>query len=78
MQLLVTRLTFRLTCIYVTIETTGVWNNQVIDFIAELRRQITEITGEVKETAYLFQQVSVAVQRGNMLYFTGSFITEDV
>ena len=59
-------------------ETTGVWNNQATEFITELGRRMTEVTGEVKETTYLFQQVSVAIQRGNMLCFTGSFITEDV
>ena len=61
----------------VAIETTGVWNQQASEFLTELGRRITEVTGEMKETIYLFQQVSVAIQRGNMLCFTGSFITEN-
>ena len=58
-------------------ETTGSMKHQARELITEVGRRITEITGEVKESIYLFQQVSVAIQRGDMLCFTGSFVTED-
>ena len=62
----------------VAIETSSVLSIQAIELLTELGKRIFEITGEVKETTYLFQQVSVAIQRGNMLCFTGSFVTNDV
>ena len=62
----------------VAIETSGVLIIQARELLTELEKRIFEITGEVKETTYLFQQVSVAIQRGNMLCFTGSFVTNDV
>ena len=62
----------------VAIETSGVLSFQARELLTELGKRIFEITGEVKETTYLFQQVSVAMQRGNMLCFTGSFVTNDV
>ena len=61
----------------IAIETTGAMNQLASELITEIGRRITEVTGEVKESIYLFQQVSVAIQRGKMLCFTGSFVTED-
>ena len=60
----------------IAIETAGVWNNQAREFIKELGKRITTVTGEIKETSYIFQQVSVAIQRCNMLSFIGSFTTD--
>ena len=60
----------------IAIETAGVWNSQAREFITELGKRITTVTGEIKETSYIFQQVSVAIQRGNMLSFIGSFTTD--
>ena len=62
----------------VAVETIGVWNNEAMAFIAEFGRRITETTGDIKETVYLYQQIFVAIQRGNMPCFAGSFITADV
>ena len=60
----------------IAIETAGVWNSQARGFIKELGKRITTVIGEVRETSYIFQQVSVAIQRGNMLSFIGSFTTD--
>ena len=62
----------------VTTETSGVLSIQARELLTELGKRIFKITGEMKETTYLFQQMSVAIQRGNMLCFTGSFVTNDV
>ena len=61
----------------IAIETAGVWDRQASDFINELGKRITVITGDRKESNYLFQQISVAIQRGNMLSFERSFDTEE-
>ena len=47
----------------IAIETAGVWNSQAREFIKELGKRITTFTGEITETSYIFQQVSVAIQR---------------
>ena len=60
----------------IAIETAGVWNRQAREFIKELGKRITTVIGEIKETSYIFQQVSVAIQRGNMLSFIGLFTTD--
>ena len=60
----------------IAIETAGVWNSQAGEFINELGKRITTVTGEVRETSYIFQQISVAIHRGNMLSFSGSFTTD--
>ena len=62
----------------VAIETSGVLIIHARELLTELEKRICEITGDVKETTYLFQQVPVAIQRGNMLCFTGSFVINDV
>ena len=45
----------------IAMETTGAMNHQASELITEIGRRITEVTGEVKESIYLFQQVSVAI-----------------
>ena len=46
-------------------ETTGVWCTEGAEFLNELGRRTSVITGDKHETAYLFQRLSVAIQRGN-------------
>ena len=60
----------------IAIETAGVWNSQAREFIKELEKRITTVTGEVRETSYIFQQILVAIQRGNMVSFIGPFTTD--
>ena len=57
----------------VAIETAGCWDARASEFIMKLGRRITEVTGEQQESKYLFQQISVAVQRGNMLAIEGTY-----
>ena len=45
----------------IAIETAGVWNNQAREFIKELGKRITTVTGEVRETSYILQQISLAI-----------------
>ena len=61
----------------IAIETSGVLSMQAKELLTELGKRMFEIIGDVKETTYFFQQISVAIQRGNMLCFTGSFVTND-
>jgi hypothetical protein len=55
------------------IETLGVWNADGDSFLCDLGSKICDITGDPRETSFLFQRLSVAVQRGNAASFSGSF-----
>ena len=61
------------THIFVTIavETSGAWCNQSAQFIEDL--SINAITNDPLETTYLFQRLSVALQRGNAVAFSNTF-----
>ena len=49
----------------VAIETADTWHHQAVELFQELGRRATIITGNSRETIYLFQQLSVALQKGN-------------
>ena len=58
------------------IETGGAWNEKAVEFISEVGRRITEVTKEQQETMFLFQRISVALQRGNAIAFRNTFPSE--
>jgi len=43
-----------------------------IELIQEIGRRITTVTEDTKETTFLFQRLSVALQRGNAVSFHGT------
>ena len=53
-------------------ETLGAWGTQATSFISELGRRLSAITGDVRETSYLRQRLSVAIQRGNAIACRGT------
>ena len=50
-------------------DTAGNWHHQAVELVLELGRRATIITGDSRETTYLFQQLSVALQKGNTVSF---------
>jgi hypothetical protein len=60
----------------VAIETGGTWNNLAIELVQEVGRRVTVITQESRETVFLFQRMSMALQRGNAVSFQGTFTNE--
>ena len=60
----------------VSIEIGGSWNENAIELVQEIRKRITVITEDSKETFFLFQRLSLALQRGNVVSFVGTFPTE--
>ena len=58
------------------IETSGAWNSQAIELAEEIGRRTSVITGNPLETLYLFQRISIAIQRGNAVSFTSTFKIE--
>ena len=49
----------------IAVETLGSWGTEGLHFIKCIGKKIQEITGEKRSTFYLFQSISVAIQRGN-------------
>ena len=60
------------TFVPIAVETFGAWAEESLKFIKDLGRRVTSVTKEVRETTFLFQRLSVAIQRGNAISFRGS------
>jgi len=56
------------------VETLGPINSTGLQFLSELGRRITEITGDPREKAFLLQRLSITIQRFNAICFQGSFL----
>jgi len=54
----------------------GIWNHQTVEIAQELGRRMTAVTEDPREATYLFQRLSVALQRGNAVSFHSTFTTE--
>jgi len=48
----------------VAVETAGSWNGLAIELVQEIGRRITTITEDARETVFLFQRLSMALQQG--------------
>ena len=55
------------TFISLAFETLGDWREQARKFISELGRRISEVTKDTRETEFLHQRISIAIQRGNAI-----------
>jgi hypothetical protein len=61
------------TFIPVAFETFGPINAKGADFLRDLGRRLSAITGDKRETSFLFQRLSICIQRFNSICFQGSF-----
>ena len=59
----------------IAIETAGTWDKRAIQLIDQIDRRCMIETDDQRETAYLYQRISIAIQRGNALAFTHTFDT---
>ena len=60
----------------VAFETLGPINQSVIDFISEIGRRLEQASGDARERCFLFQRLSITVQRFNSVAFRGSFFLD--
>jgi len=58
------------------IETAGTWHEIAIEFTQEIGMRITTTTEDTRETTFLFQRFSMALQRGNAVSFHNTMVTE--
>jgi len=56
------------------VETAGVWHEMAIELTQEIARRITTVTEDTRETTFLFQRLSMALQRGNAVAFRNTII----
>ena len=49
-------------------------NNDGLEFIGDLGRRITQVTDDIRESAFLFQRLSVLIQRYNVVAIQGTFV----
>jgi len=57
----------------VAIDTGGTWHHQVVELLQEIGRRTANITGDARVSTFLFQQLSVALPRGNAVSFQNTF-----
>jgi len=60
----------------IAIETAGAWHDMAIELVPEIGRLTTVITQDTRETVFLSQRLSLALQRGNAVSFLNTMNTE--
>ena len=60
----------------VAFETLGPINQSGVDFISEIGRRLEQASGDARECCFLFQRLSITVQRFNFVAFRGGFFLD--
>ena len=61
------------TFIPVAVETLGPINNAGLEFLSDLGRRISQVSNDHRESAFLFQRLSVLIQRFHAVAIQGTF-----
>jgi len=61
----------------ITVVTLGLINESACDFLHLLAKKISQQSGDERKTAFLFQRLSILVQRFNSVLLHDSFIHDD-
>ena len=68
---------FDLACMHhfvaVVVEMAGAMGSDALDFFADIGSRVRAVTNEAQSCAFILQQVSVALQRGNAASVLGTF-----
>ena len=48
-------------------ETMGSWGESSLGFLKDLGSRVAAVSGDKRETSWLFQRLSIAIQRGNAI-----------
>ena len=57
-------------------ESLGPINSSAVSFLSDLGWQTAEVSGEIREGSFLFQQLSVLIQRFNAVLLHDCFVDE--
>ncbi|PSN51542.1 hypothetical protein C0J52_09914 [Blattella germanica] len=58
----------------VTIETSGTWGIEGLNFIKEIGQRISRVSKNSKSTSFLIQRISITLQRGNVASTLGHYL----
>ena len=58
----------------IALETLGPFSKTALDFLIDLGRRLSVATGDRREGSFLFQRLSIALQRFNSVAFRDSFV----
>jgi len=61
----------------IAVENLGEFSSSSSDFISTLGHKISSVSGEERETSFLFQRLSVALQRFNAVLLHDTFDPQD-
>jgi hypothetical protein len=61
----------------IALESLGPMTPSALDFVAEVGRRISHLSGEEHETAFLFQRIAVAIQRFNSVLLHDNLLVHD-
>jgi len=61
----------------IAFETLGQINSTGIDFLSDFGSRLEQVSGDARERSFLYQRLSVIVQRFNAVAFRGSFVCAD-
>jgi len=61
----------------ITMETLGPMNDSAYEFFEILGRKITDVSGDSEEISFLFQRLSVIIQRFKAALFRDTFTLHD-
>jgi len=61
----------------IAVETLGGFNTSARHLLDDLGRRISENTGEARETSFLYQRISILVQRFNVVLLPDSLLATD-
>src|SRR6218665_4125621 len=59
------------------LETLGPINCEGLTFFSELGQKLRATTGELRKTTFLFQRISITIQRFNVVAFSGTYAGKD-
>ena len=61
----------------IALETLGSMNSSTVSFFSDLSRRISTISGDIRESSYLFQRIAITIRRFNSVVFGDSFLPGD-
>jgi len=63
--------------VQIAVKSHGPINRDAIQFLSELDKRLAETTEDVRASSFLFQQISVVVQRSNSVLLHDGLIDDD-
>ena len=61
----------------IAVENTGILNSSAVDFLNALGRRISSSGGEEYESLFIFQRISITMQRFDVILLHNCFVRDD-